>query len=213
MLRGWLFAVGAVALLGGRLLAAEAPPAEKPAEARTTLGKVLVTRAEVAVSIARAMAGSDEKIPTPLPWPSFKDVPETHWAYRYIEYDKSMGVISGDAEGNFEPEAPVDRGQMAIFLARALLAPRGDSGLNLYLPPIVPTFTDVPRECPARVAIEYLADPSRKIVQKTPDGAFHPEQLCTRDDLTALIARAFPPKPLAPPKPGSTPAGSGAAGN
>ena len=220
MLRWWLFAAGAMALLGGQVLAAEGTPApgakpgDKPAEVRPAPdGKLPVTRAEVTIVIARAMAGGDEKVPAPPPWPSYKDVPEFHWAYRYVEYAKSMGVTVGDAEGNFGPDETVDRGQMAGYLARALVAPRGDAGLVAYLPPLIPTFSDVTGPCAARVYIEYLADPARKIVQGSADKMFHPEQACTKDEMAALVARAFPPKPAVSPKSRVSPAPAGATGN
>jgi hypothetical protein len=151
-----------------------------------------VTRAETAVAIARALAGGDARVPPAPPWPSYRDVPETHWAFRYIEYAKSLGVISGYADGTFRPEAPVDRAQMAVFLARALVAPDGDAGLVGYAPPFLPTFTDVAPEHWAYAAIEYLADPARGIAQGNPDGSYHPEQRCTVAELAALVARAFP---------------------
>lgn len=34
----------------------------------------------------------------------FKDVPQDHWAYRYINIAKTAGLVDGDENGNFKPE-------------------------------------------------------------------------------------------------------------
>jgi hypothetical protein len=213
MRRALLITLGVSLIWAGRLAAAGSAPAPEPAAVRALpADRLPVTRAETAVAIARALAGGDALVPPAPPWPSYRDVPETHWAFRYIEYAKSLGVISGYPDGTFKPEAPVGRAQMAVFLARALVAPESDAGLTDYSPPFLPTFTDVAPEYWAYSAIEYLADPSREIVQGNPDGSYHPEQPCTRAELAALVARAFPePKPPAQAQPeeqGQQPGGS-----
>jgi hypothetical protein len=48
------------------------------------------------------------------------DVPTTHPFFRYIEALKASGITGGCAAGSFCPDAPVTRGQMAVFLATAL---------------------------------------------------------------------------------------------
>ncbi len=202
MWKGWLIALAAVALSAGRAGAVESAPATdtpaagKPAETRgVPAGKLPVTRAQMAVAIARALAGGDDKIPPPPVRPSYRDVPEEHWAYRYIEYVESMGVVSGFSDGTYRPEGFVDRAQMAVFLARALVAPDGEEGLESYLPPLDATFTDVPSDHWAYLHVEFLADPSVRVIRGDPDGAYHPQQVCTREEMTALVARAFPQEP------------------
>jgi hypothetical protein len=199
MRRALLITLGISLVWASRLAAAGSAPAPASAAVRAqSADRLPATRAETAVAIARALAGGDALVPPAPPWPSYRDVPETHWAFRYIEYAKSLRVISGYADGTFRPEAPVDRAQMAVFLARALVAPDGDAGLIGYAPPFIPTFTDVAPEHWAYAAIEYLADPARGIAQGNPDGSYHPEQPCTVAELAALVARAFPePKPPA----------------
>ena len=51
---------------------------------------------------------------------TFADVPNTHFAYRFIEALARSGVTGGCATGQFCPDAPVTRAQMAVFLATAL---------------------------------------------------------------------------------------------
>jgi hypothetical protein len=52
--------------------------------------------------------------------PSFGDVPIDHPFFQFIEALKASGITGGCGSGNFCPDAPVTRGQMATFLAKAL---------------------------------------------------------------------------------------------
>jgi len=52
--------------------------------------------------------------------PSFADVPESHPFYPFIEALAAAGITGGCGSGNFCPNAPLKRGQMAAFLAKAL---------------------------------------------------------------------------------------------
>jgi hypothetical protein len=56
----------------------------------------------------------------PVGQPSFSDVPADHPFYRYIEALYSSAVTGGCGDLNFCPDAPLTRGQMATFLAKAL---------------------------------------------------------------------------------------------
>ena len=51
---------------------------------------------------------------------TFGDVPTTHLFYQYIEALAAAGITSGCGGGNFCPDAALTRGQMAVFLAKAL---------------------------------------------------------------------------------------------
>jgi hypothetical protein len=52
--------------------------------------------------------------------PTFGDVPPSHPFYQFIEAMVSSGITGGCGNGNYCPEAPLTRGQMAVFLAKAL---------------------------------------------------------------------------------------------
>jgi hypothetical protein len=52
--------------------------------------------------------------------PSFGDVPTSHPFFRYIEALAASGITGGCGGGNFCPNNPVTRGQMAVFLSIAL---------------------------------------------------------------------------------------------
>jgi len=51
---------------------------------------------------------------------TFADVPTTHLFYQYVEALAAAGITSGCGGGNFCPDAAVTRGQMAVFLSKAL---------------------------------------------------------------------------------------------
>ncbi len=51
---------------------------------------------------------------------SFTDVPTNYWAFQYIEALKASGITGGVTPTTYEPESPVTRAQMAVFLAKAL---------------------------------------------------------------------------------------------
>lgn len=60
--------------------------------------------------------------------PTFNDVPPSNPFYKYIEALAASGITAGCGEGNFCPDSPVTRAQMATFLAKAL-------GLSFSTPP------------------------------------------------------------------------------
>ena len=151
-----------------------------------------VTRDQIAVDIARALVwGVDDRIPDPGPTPTFSDVPADHWAYKYIEYAVSQNVLEGYEEGIYQPSVVVDRGQMAVYIARALVAPTGDAAIADPEPPFA--FPDVPGEDNAwswcLKHVEYLA--GNGLVEGYEDGLYHPEYAVTRDQVAVIIARAF----------------------
>ena len=52
--------------------------------------------------------------------PTFADVPTSHLFYQFIEALAASGITAGCAGGNFCPDNPLTRGQMAVFLSKAL---------------------------------------------------------------------------------------------
>ena len=51
---------------------------------------------------------------------TFTDVPTGHPFFRFVEALVSSGITGGCGGGNYCPDSPVTRGQMAVFLATAL---------------------------------------------------------------------------------------------
>jgi hypothetical protein len=96
--------------------------------------------------------------------------------------------VTGYRDGLYHPERTVDRGQMAIFIARAI------AGGDAYVPRQVDRpvyFADLTSairpECYKYV--EFLAQAG--IVKGYPDHRYRPELTCTRDQIAVYVARAF----------------------
>ena len=82
---------------------------------------------------------------------TFADVPTDYWAYTFIETLVANGITSGCGGGNYCPEAPVTRAQMAVFLERSM---KGSD----YVPPPATgnVFQDVAASAFAANFIEQL---------------------------------------------------------
>jgi DNA-binding beta-propeller fold protein YncE len=144
-----------------------------------------VDRAQMAVYIARAMAGGEENIPEGGRPRSFVDVPREHWAFDHIEYLKAAGVVTGYALRVYAPDLPVTRDQMAVYIARSTgWVTNGDDMTGTS-----ELFPDVPAGHWAGTAIQECLD--RGIVQGYEDGCYHPEIVVTRDQMAVYVAMAF----------------------
>ncbi len=148
-----------------------------------------VTRDQMAVYVARALAGGDSGVGQGPATPHFSDVPVDQWAYKYIEYAYADNIVQGYADGSYGPGITVNRAQMAAFVARSIVSPTGEAGLASYTPPATPSFPDVPTDFWTFKHIEYLKE--HNVVSGYSDGDYHPEYDVTRDQMAVFIARAF----------------------
>jgi len=146
-----------------------------------------VSRDQMAVYLARAVAGGDAAVPPGPAQPTFSDVPADHWAYRYIEFAHSRDIVRGYPEGGYGPDVALDRAQMAVFVARAIAG--GEAALESYTPPEAPTFPDAPPDSWMYAHVEYITEGG--VVQGYPDGLYHPDDICTRDQMAVYVSRAF----------------------
>lgn len=152
----------------------------------------VVTHDQIAVFLARAIAGGDSKVPSyNKHWvQTFSDIPRTYWAYKYIEYLVTKEVLICLPPGNcsYKPTINVTRELMAVYLARAI------AGGERKVPPALnePTFQDVPKTNPAYKYIEYLA--KMGVVSGYPDpngNTYRPTDVVTRAQLSVYVTRAF----------------------
>jgi hypothetical protein len=60
------------------------------------------------------------QVSPPPATPTFADVPESDNAWPYVEALAASGITAGCGGGNFCPDNPLTRRQMAVFLAKAL---------------------------------------------------------------------------------------------
>ncbi|MDN4607901.1 S-layer homology domain-containing protein [Sporosarcina highlanderae] len=147
-----------------------------------------VTRAEVALMVSKAVGLEGTKKPT-----KFKDVPASHNESGYIDSAVKAGVISGFSDGTFRPNEFVDRGQMAMFLARAFDL-KVESGTNFKdMSPSVASYSSVKKIIHARITSGFS------------DNTFRPAEKLTRGQISAFLARAMQGGNVAIPKPPSKP--------
>jgi len=147
---------------------------------------IQIDRALMATYTARALAGGDSSVPDGPPTPTFPDVADDFWAYKYVEYAVSHNVVQGYEDGYYHPEILLDRGQMAVFIARSV------AGDDASVPdgPASPTFPDVPTDFWSYKHVEYCVD--QGIVGGYPDGNYWPALPVTRDQMAVYVARALP---------------------
>jgi hypothetical protein len=74
-----------------------------------------VTRAQMAIFLLKSKYGL-AYTPPAASGTMFADIPDTYWAAAWVEQLAREGITSGCGGGNYCPDAPVNRAQMAIFL-------------------------------------------------------------------------------------------------
>jgi hypothetical protein len=149
-----------------------------------------VTRDQMAVFVARAVADGDVNVPDPgCSAAPFVDVPCDQWARKYIQFCVGNGIVEGYDDGLYRPVAQVTRDQMAVYVARSVVDPGCRDDLSCYSPPDIPTFPDVLADFWALRHIEYCAEAG--IVRGYDDGRYHPEIVVTRDQMAVYISKAF----------------------
>ena len=82
-----------------------------------------VTRAQMAVFLLRSKYGPEYNPPPVGGSTGFGDVPTSYWAAAWIKQLVTEGITAGCGPGIYCPEAPVTRGQMAVFIVRAFGLP------------------------------------------------------------------------------------------
>ncbi len=141
-----------------------------------------VTRGQMATFVARVLRASDVGLPAGEPG-RFSDVPPGSPHQEAIDALAAAGIVSGRADGTYEPAGTVTRAQMATFLVRAyerasgelLTASRSwfpDDDGNVHEPAI------------DRSATAGLAGGRA-------DGTFGPDLAVARDQMASFLARTL----------------------
>jgi hypothetical protein len=106
------------------------------------------TRAEMAVFLLKSKFGAAH-VPPPATGTVFDDVQPGDFAADWIEELAALGITGGCDADSYCPDAPVTRGQMAVFLLKSALG----SG---YVPPVAQQiFADVPADS---LFIDWIED-------------------------------------------------------
>jgi len=139
-----------------------------------------VDRAAMAVFTTRAMGAA------PIAWAdTFPDVGETQWAREYIEAAAANDVVQGYDDDTYQPDLTVSRGQLAVFVARAM----GLVDVADDMTTAGELFLDVPAGFWAGTAIEACVD--NTIVKGYEDDYYRPAWVVSRDQMTVFMWRAF----------------------
>ena len=142
----------------------------------------LVTRTEMAVFLERGMRGSDYA-PPPATGTRFSDVSVDTVAASFIEQLATDGITNGCGNGDYCPDDPVTRAQMAVFLLRA----RYGAG---YVPPLGQgRFNDVEPSYWAANWIEQLA--TEGITSGCGNDNYCPDAPVTRAQMAVFLVRTF----------------------
>lgn len=138
----------------------------------------LVSRAEFAVMLARALKLEADSESSPLTFEDHADIPV--WAAASIDQMVQMGIISGYEDHTFRPNALINRAEMAVMTARAL-------ELNVHAHTTT-TFQD-DQQIPvwAKGAIHAVSELA--IVNGRGDGQFFPMEPAKRAEATVILLR------------------------
>lgn len=109
---------------------------------------------------------------------NFSDVKPNSWAYPYVSYAASSGITTGYPDNTFGLSKPITRVEIATFLQRAYQFSMG---------PTPKTFSDVPVTHWAYQTITVLS--SNSIITGYQDNTFRPNNLVTRAEFSAMLAR------------------------
>ncbi len=142
----------------------------------------ILTRAEMAAMLASFLQETGQSVPQESG--VFADVKAGHWAAASIQKVRDAGLMSGDANGLFHPEAIVTRAQMASIIAK---------WKNLYTIKRDLPFADVQGHW---AVWQVAAVVEQGIMKGYVDGLFHPDQGLTRAEATALFNRVTGRGPL-----------------
>jgi serine protease len=144
-----------------------------------------VTRAQMAVFLLRGIHTSAYTPPAIGATSGFNDVPISYWSGAWIKQLAAEGITTGCGGGNFCPENPVTRAQMAVFLLRSK---HGTS----YVPPGVGAgtgFGDVPPDYWAATWIKQLV--TEGITTGCGSSNYCPENPVTRAQMAVFLVRTF----------------------
>jgi uncharacterized repeat protein (TIGR01451 family) len=130
----------------------------------------------------------------PLPFRWFEDVPESHWAFNYVEALARSGITNGCSETPrlYCPEELISRAQMAVFIVR------GIHGSDFVPPPATgEVFQDVSAEDFAAAFIEQFYRDG--ITRGCATDMFCPNRSVTRAEIAIFLLRAKHGAEYAPP--------------
>jgi uncharacterized repeat protein (TIGR01451 family) len=143
------------------------------------------TRAQMAVFLLKSKLGSSH-VPPPATGTVFLDVPASDPFAPWIEELFALGVTGGCGDGNYCPDGPVTRAQMAVFLLKTAMG-------STYDPPPATgaIFGDVPSDGFAAAWIEDLYNHSITGGCQASPLLYCPDAANTRGQMAVFLTKTF----------------------
>ncbi len=132
-------------------------------------------------STAAPAEGTDTTQPLDI-----SDVPETHWAYPFIQPMYEAGYLPDLPQGRFQPDQALTRAELAALISRAFGSTPGKSSAR--------RFSDIPSTYWAAPAIDNAV--ALGFMDGYPEGDFRPEQTVPRYEVLVALSTGLE---LAPP--------------
>ncbi len=110
----------------------------------------------------------------------FKDLAGFEWAYESIDELVKAGIISGTSETTYEPQRNITRAEFCKLIAMAFGFEASDASIS---------FSDVNSDAWYYQVVTSAA--KNGIVTGYEDGSFRPEAFITREEMAAMLVRAF----------------------
>lgn len=115
---------------------------------------------------------------TPLPPPTdFTDVRADYWAKPYIDKLSQLGIVEGSPEGEFRPDADVNRAEFAASLRQAFAPSDSIASFD---------YSDIAADYWAKDAIDQATQLG--FMSGYPDESFRPESPVTRLEVVIALA-------------------------
>lgn len=151
-----------------------------------------ISRGEVAAFLIRALGREADLAPYLGLYP---DVPSDAWYAYDVELLSMLGMAQGYGDGNFRPEDPVSRAELAALIIRALGEEAAESGTR---------FVDVPDGGWYAGYVQRLAELGITQGCSVDPDRFCPSDWATRGEMEALLQRSFDLSPVVfEPRPAS----------
>lgn len=141
---------------------------------KTYAPEAFVTRAEFVKMVMVAMGDTDVQTSA-----KFKDVATDAWYAPYVAAAAELGIVTGDENGNFNPEAQISREDMATILHRTI------QGGKAVEAPVFNDSTEISDY--AKTAVDFFAE--KGVINGLGDGNFGPKKSATRAETAVMLYR------------------------
>lgn len=135
-----------------------------------------ITRKEVAAVLVKTLKLNTKVIRSS----SFSDVPTKDWAQRYVEAVYKAGLMKGNANGKFLPDAYITREELAVIVIRALKLDPTGRGANLKVDD---------RDQVSVWARDFVQAAMEEGLMEGDGTRFYPQRQAKREDIAVIFVK------------------------